>query len=93
MKIVVASRPAMTVDPELYRSQKIEAKAQEMVAVKSPGLFLPGYASLMGSVLHPDMPGACRGNLQKVPYSKMERPIYPLNDFAWNSAEKVVTPR
>jgi len=91
MKIVVASRPAMTVDPELYRSQKIEPKAQDMVAVKSPSLFLPGYASLMGSVLHLDMPGVCRGNLQKVPYSKIGRPIYPLKDFAWNSAEKAVT--
>ena len=91
MKIVVASRPAMTVDPELYRSQKIEPKAQDMVAVKSPSLFLPGYASLMGSVLHLDMPGVCRGNLQKVPYSKIGRPIYPLNDFAWNSAGKAVT--
>jgi microcystin degradation protein MlrC len=91
MKIVVASRPAMTVDPELYRSQKIEPKAQDMVAVKSPSLFLPSYASVMGSVLHLDMPGVCRGNLQKVPFSKIARPIYPLDDFAWDSAEKAVT--
>ena len=90
MKIVVASRPAMTVDPELYRSQKIEPKAQDMVAVKSPSLFLPGYASVMGSVLHLDMPGVCRGNLQKVTFSKIKRPIYPLDDFAWDTAGKVV---
>jgi microcystin degradation protein MlrC len=91
MKIVVASRRAMTVDPELYRSQKIEPQAQDLVAVKSPSLFLPGYASLMGSVLHLDMPGVCRGNLQKVPFAKITRPICPLDEFAWDSAEKAVT--
>jgi microcystin degradation protein MlrC len=91
LKLVVASRPAMTVDPELYRSQNIEPQAQDVVAVKSPSLFLPGYASLMGSVLHLDMPGVCRGNLQKVPFLKIARPMYPLDDFAWDSAEKAVT--
>jgi microcystin degradation protein MlrC len=91
LKIVVASRPVMTVDPELYRSQKIEPQTQDVIAVKSPSLFLPGYASLMGSVLHLDMPGVCRGNLQKVPFSKIARPMYPLDDFAWDSAKKAVT--
>lgn len=91
LKIVVASRPAMTVDPELYRSQNIEPQAQDVIAVKSPTLFLPGYRSLMGSILHLDMPGVCRGNLRKVPFAKIARPMYPLDDFAWDAAERTVS--
>jgi microcystin degradation protein MlrC len=90
LKIVVATRPVMTVDPEVYRSQKVEPRNQDMVAVKSPSLFRPGYASIMGAVLDLDMPGVCRGNLEKMPFAKVGRPIYPLDDFAWDAGGKAV---
>jgi len=57
LKVVVASRPVFVIDPELYRSQQIEPREQDVVAVKSPTLFRPGYASMLGHVLHLDLPG------------------------------------
>lgn len=83
LKIVIASRAVMTVDPELYRSQGVEPADQDLVAVKSPALFRPGYASMLGRVIHLDMPGVCRGNLTKVPFEKIGRPIWPLDSFQW----------
>jgi len=90
IKIVVASRAVIMVDPELFRSQGIEPRDQDVVAVKSPSLFRPGYASIQGSVLHLDMPGVCRGNLKRVPFERIQRPIYPLDDFQWSAASEKI---
>jgi microcystin degradation protein MlrC len=90
LKVVVGSRAVIAVDPELYRSQQIEPREQDLVAVKSPTLFRPGYASMLGAVLHLDMPGVCRGNLEKVPFSKFRRPLWPLNDFQWDASKEAL---
>jgi microcystin degradation protein MlrC len=90
LKVVVASQPVAVIDPELYRSQQIEPGEQDIVAVKSPTLFRPGYASMLHRVLHLDMPGVCRGNLAKVPYTNIARPISPLDEFSWRASEQPV---
>jgi microcystin degradation protein MlrC len=90
LKVVVASRAVMTIDPELYRSQEVEPQQQDLVAIKSPTLFMPGYASMLGCILHLDMPGVCRGNLGKVPFSNIARPIHPLDDFTWDATSQCV---
>jgi microcystin degradation protein MlrC len=90
LQIVVASRPGLVIDPELFRSQKIEPQDQDVIGVKSPTLFRPGYASMLGCVLHLDMPGVCQGNLAKVPFVKINRPIWPLDDFSWKASEQAV---
>lgn len=92
LKVVVASRPVVVIDPELYRSQGIEPQEHDVVGVKSPTLFRPGYASMLGSVLNLDMPGVCRGNLARVGFRKIGRPIWPLDDFAWDAAKQEVFP-
>jgi microcystin degradation protein MlrC len=91
IQVVVGSRAVFTIDPELYRSQGIEPAAMDVVAVKSPTLFRPGYASMLKRVLHLDMPGVCRGNLRKVPFEHLDRPIYPLDEFEWKAVDHEVT--
>jgi microcystin degradation protein MlrC len=90
IKVVAGSRPVFVIDPELYRSQGIEPQQQDIVAVKSPTLFRPGYASMLKRVLHLDMPGACRGNLPKMPFAAIQRPIWPLDEFSWRAEEQAV---
>jgi microcystin degradation protein MlrC len=90
LKIVVGSRPTYVIDPELYRSQGIEPGQQDVIAVKSPTLFRPGYASMLKRVLHLDMPGVSRGNLREMPFQSIDRPIWPLDEFSWKGAEQAV---
>jgi microcystin degradation protein MlrC len=90
VKIVVGSRAVFVIDPELYRSQGIEPAEQDIVAVKSPTLFRPGYASMLDRVIHLDMAGVSRGNLTKVPFKFIGRPIYPLDDFRWQESQHPV---
>lgn len=90
LNAVVATRGVLMVDPELYRSQQIEPAKMDVVGIKSPAMYRPGYAPLGGTTLDLDMPGVCRGNLHKVPFAKITRPIYPLDDFAWDASKAEV---
>jgi microcystin degradation protein MlrC len=83
LRIVVASKPVMMIDPELYRSQGIEPSNQDVVGIKSPLLFRAAYEPIGGTVIHLDLPGPCRGRLEKVDFRYINRPIYPVDDFEW----------
>jgi microcystin degradation protein MlrC len=61
-----------------------------MVAVKSPGLFRPGYASMLHTVLDLDMPGVCQGNLRKLAFRTINRPMWPLDEFDWKASHQGV---
>ena len=87
LRIIVASKPVMMIDPELYRSQGIDPAHQDAVGIKSPLLFRPAYEPISRAVAHLDLPGPCRGRLGKVPFQNIGRPIFPLDDFEWQPPE------
>jgi microcystin degradation protein MlrC len=86
ISVVAGSRPVFVIDPELFRSQGVEPARQDIVGVKSPTLFRPAYEEISRTVLDLDMPGPCRGKLNLMPYRQINRPIFPLDDFAWEPA-------
>jgi microcystin degradation protein MlrC len=77
----------MMIDPELYRSQGIEPAEQDVVGIKSALLFRPAYDSVTRTVLHLDARGPCRGRLEAVEFERINRPIFPVDDFEWHAAE------
>jgi microcystin degradation protein MlrC len=85
MRMLVASKPVMMIDPELYRSQGIDPAEQDVVGVKSALLFRAAYESISRTVLFLDMPGSCLGRLEVMPFEKINRPIYPLDDLSWDA--------
>ncbi len=84
LQIVVASKPEVMFDPELYRAQGIVLEQQDIIGVKSPAMYRAAYQELGGAAVDLDMPGVCRGNFIKCPFRDIGWPIYPLNDFDWN---------
>ena len=87
LQIVVASRPVVMIDPELYRSQQIEPGVQGIVGIKSPLLFRAAYEAISTAVVHLDLPGPCRGRLSEVQFTKINRPLRPLDEWEWTPPE------
>jgi microcystin degradation protein MlrC len=79
IRILIAERSTMTVDPELYRSHGIEPLDMKIVAVKSPNGFRAAYAPIAKAIFLVDTPGASTANLRSLPYGRVPRPIYPLD--------------
>jgi microcystin degradation protein MlrC len=79
VRMLVAERSTMTVDPELYRSHGIEPLDMKIVAVKSPNGFRAAYGPIAKAMIMVDTPGVSTANLRTIPYRRVPRPIYPLN--------------
>lgn len=79
VRILIAGRPAMTVDPELYRSHGIEPRRMKIVVVKSPNGFRAEYEPIAKAIFIVDTPGVSTANLRSLPFRRVPRPIWPLD--------------
>jgi len=79
IRMLIAERSTMTVDPELYRSHGIEPLDMKIVAVKSPNGFRAAYQPIAKKIFLVDTPGVSTANLRTLPYTRVPRPIYPLD--------------
>ncbi len=79
IRMLLAERSTMTVDPELYRSHGIEPLDMKIVAVKSPNGFRAAYEPIAKRIVIVDTPGASTANLRSLPFRRVPRPIYPLD--------------
>ena len=79
VQILIAERSAMTVDPELFRSHGIDPAYCKIVVVKSPNGFRAAYEPIAKRILLADTPGVSTARLERMPFKRINRPIYPLD--------------
>jgi microcystin degradation protein MlrC len=81
IRLVLRSLPSIEWDPSLYRSVGLEPADAALVFVKSPGHFRVSYAPLARRMLVADTPGAARPNVRALRFSRVTRPLYPLDEI------------
>jgi microcystin degradation protein MlrC len=90
--LVVMERPIIQWDPELYRSLGLEPREAQVVVVKSPAAFRAAYQSFAAEIAVIDAPGVCSPNLRALPFSRVRRPIFPLDQNArWRTDDHAIT--
>src|SRR5690606_28115884 len=88
-------RPAMTVDPELYRSHGMDPLGMKIVVVKSPNGFRAEYEPIAKAIFMVDTPGVSTPDLKALPYRRVPRPLYPLDArvrYAAASSRRLLAP-
>jgi microcystin degradation protein MlrC len=80
VRILMTERAAMTVDPELYRSQGIDPARCKIVVVKSPLGFRAGYEPIAKAIYVVDTPGVSSADLKQFRFRRVPRPIDPLDE-------------
>lgn len=80
--LVVMERPVIQWDPELYRSLGLEPSVAQVVVVKSPAAFRAAYEPFAAEIAVIDAPGVCSPNLRALPFKRVRRPIFPLDENA-----------
>lgn len=78
--VLVASDRAQTLDPEVFLLHGIDVTRYKVVALKSQQHFRGGFAGVAGAVIRTDSPGATTSILSNLPYKRVQRPIWPLDD-------------
>jgi len=79
VRILIAERSTMTVDPELFRSQGLDPLDMKIVVVKSPNGFRAAYEPIAKRIFVVDTPGVSSANFAAMPFRRINRPIYPLD--------------
>jgi microcystin degradation protein MlrC len=79
VKILLAERSAMTVDPELFRSHGIDPLYCKIVVVKSPAGFRSEYEPIAKKIFLVDTPGVSTAKFETLPYKRIPRPMYPFD--------------
>lgn len=81
IKVLVRSRPSLEWDTGMYRSQGLEPATAALVFVKSPSHFRAAFGPLAARILLADTPGPTRADVRALPYTRVTRPLYPLDDI------------
>ena len=79
--IVLSEKPVYTWDEECYRSVGLFPREAKLVQVKSPGGFRPTYEPFAKAIIEIDAPGPTDSTLTRLPYKRVTRPLFPLDDI------------
>jgi microcystin degradation protein MlrC len=80
LSVLVTERPACTFDPETFRQAGLDPTQADIVVVRSANLFRAGWAQLSEDAIILDLPGASTPRFEALPYSRVPRPLFPLDE-------------
>jgi microcystin degradation protein MlrC len=79
IRLAIRSLPGMEWDTGLFSSVGLALQHAALVFVKSPSHFRVAFGPHATRVLAADTPGATCGNMRKLPFKNVTRPLYPLD--------------
>ncbi len=90
--LLLAERKGLGSTPRLYEEAGLDPRRYKFVVAKSPEGFRHDYAEIAAGFLYCGAPGCAWECLQELPFSRVGRPFYPLDEFtnrhdahwAWN---------
>ncbi|MBM3839506.1 MAG: M81 family metallopeptidase [Verrucomicrobia bacterium] len=77
--ILLTSRRTPPFDLGQWRSQGIQPEKLSVIAVKAAVAHRRAYDPIAARMFWVDTPGPCRSNLWALPYRRVRRPVYPLD--------------
>ena len=78
--VVLETKRAQTFDPSLFRNLGIDPAQRKLVVVKSSNHFHAGFAPISKAIHYIDAGGPYPSDPRKVPYTRIPRPIWPIDD-------------
>ena len=81
---IVVSVRYQTLDDRSFRMAGAELENYKIVGLKSMNHFRGFFTDKADAIITADTPGARPANLKLYDYRNLERPIYPLDEAAWD---------
>lgn len=80
--ILLVERSGPGSSPVLYETAGLDPRNFGIVVAKSPSGFRADYGSFTAEILLADTDGCAPGNLHRLTFDRVHRPLWPLNDIA-----------
>jgi microcystin degradation protein MlrC len=81
VKAILISHRWQTLDPEMIRIVGIDPAAERILVVKSTIHYRAAFEPLAARIIEVDAPGLSSSNLERYAFSRVRRPIFPLDDL------------
>ena len=79
VEIVLITNRTQALGLELFTNLGIDPRAKQMLLVKSTNHFMAAFGPIAAKVLYIDSDGPIPRDYTRIPYRKIERPIWPLD--------------
>lgn len=80
VEVVLISNRSQALGLELFRNVGVDPAERRIVVVKSTNHFMAAYGPIAGDVLYVDADGPIPRDYRRIPYTKVRRPIWPLDE-------------
>ena len=79
IEVVLITNRTQALGLELFRNVGIEPTARKMLVVKSTNHFMAAFGPIAKKVIYIDADGPIPRDYRKIPYTKINRPVWPLD--------------
>ncbi len=79
VEVVLITNRTQALGLELFRNVGIEPTERKMLVVKSTNHFMAAFGPIAKKVIYIDADGPIPRDYRKIPYTKINRPIWPLD--------------
>jgi microcystin degradation protein MlrC len=79
---VICEEPVQVTDPAIFSMVGIDPAVQRIIGIKSSVHYRAGFAAIARVMLDADCGGLSSSSLDRFPYRKLRRPIFPLDPQA-----------
>lgn len=83
IEFIVHSLRCQNMNPSIFGKLGIDAARRKILVVKSMQHFYAAYAPIAAEVIYVAAPGTLSFDLASLPYAKVARPLWPLDDDPW----------
>jgi microcystin degradation protein MlrC len=81
VEVILTSRQTLGFEPNHFRSLGIEPTARKILVSKSELQHRAGFAGIASKFIDVDTPGLATQILSRLPFQKIRRPVFPLDDI------------
>ena len=81
VKLILISHRWQTLDPEMIRFVGIDPLGEKILVVKSSIHYRAAFEPIARAILEVDAPGLSSSNLGRFAFTRVRRPIFPLDDI------------
>ncbi len=82
VRLLLVEAPGPGSTPMMYRCVGLEPKDHKIVIVKSPAGFRAEFGPFASLILLADCPGCSSPRYERMPYTRISRPLWPLDPLA-----------
>jgi len=86
--LLLVEKPGPGSTPLMYRCVGLEPKEFKIVIVKSPAGFRAEFGPFAADIILSDCPGCASGRFSSLPYTRIHRPLWPLDKIGnWRAVD------